>query len=356
MTSGKLLDALKTVAHPKTGKDVVTSNAIQSALINGDMATITLVIDPADANEMETVRQACEAAAMTVKGVKRARAIMTAQRAPQPSPGETAKPSRPAPPKPKSIPGIKKIIAVASGKGGVGKSTTSVNLAFALQATGKRVAYIDCDVYGPSAGLLLGLTEKPQPADDNRMRPLYRDGLAAMSMSFLVDANTAAVWRGPVVMRAVQQFLTGVVWDEQGEIDVAVIDLPPGTGDVQLTLAQTAIVDGAIIVSTPQDLALIDARKAVDMFNKTGAPILGIVENMSYFSCPHCGERSDIFGHGGARKSAGDIGVPFLGEIPLHMDIRASADAGEPIMLAAPESEHATRYRELAAAILDRLS
>ena len=351
MNSGKLLDALKTVQHPKTGRDVVTSEAIQSASINGDMATITLAIDPADADEMEAVRQACEAAALTLKGVKRARAIMTAQRAPQQS-GESAKPARPAPPKPKPFPGIKKIIAVASGKGGVGKSTTSVNLAFAMQAAGKRVAYIDCDVYGPSAALLLGLNEKPQPAEDNRMRPIFRDGLAAISMSFLVDANTAAVWRGPVVMRAVQQFLTGVVWDERGEIDVAVIDLPPGTGDVQLTLAQTAIVDGAIIVSTPQDLALIDARKAVDMFNKTGAPILGIVENMSYFTCPRCGERSDIFGHGGARESASDIGVPFLGEIPLHMDIRKSADAGAPIVLTTPDSEHAACYRNLAAAVL----
>jgi ATP-binding protein involved in chromosome partitioning len=347
----RVLKALDTsVIHPKTGKGLAASGAIESVSVTGDFASITLSIAASDAEAMEPVRKACEAAAKTVPGIARARAIMTAQsagaaKAQHPAAGAAG---RTPPPTPKPIKGLKKIIAVASGKGGVGKSTTAVNLAFALQQSGMRTAFIDCDIYGPSAAVLLGLAEKPRFTDDNRILPVYRDGVAAMSMSFIVDSKTAAIWRGPMVIQAVQQFLTGVAWDELGPIDIAVVDLPPGTGDVQLTLAQTANIDGAIIVSTPQDLALIDARKAIDMFSKTGIPILGIVENMSYFACPHCGERSDIFGHGGARAKAVELGIPFLGEIPLEIAIRESSDAGRPIVSASPDSEHAQRYRRLA--------
>ncbi len=348
----QLLDALRNVRHPKTNTDVISAGAIQSALVNGSVATITLAIDPADADLMEPVRKACESAAMTVAGITRARAIMTANAAPQPAKQRSA----PPPPTPKPIKGVKKIIAVASGKGGVGKSTTAVNLAFALQQAGMKAAFIDCDIYGPSASMLLGLNARPQFTDDDRIRPVFCDGVAAMSMSFIVEPETAAIWRGPMVIQAVQQFLAGVEWDEAGDIDIAVVDLPPGTGDVQLTLAQTANVDGAVIVSTPQDLALIDARKAIDMFAKTNTPIIGVIENMSYFACPKCGERTDVFGHGGARESAAEIGAPFLAEIPLDIAIRAASDTGKPIVVAAPQSEHAARYREAADKIIAALS
>jgi len=355
--SPELVNALKTVRHPKTGMDVVASGIVESALINGSMATVTLSIEATDAGMMEPIRKACEDAALTVAGVAKARAIMTAKsghgHAHNHAPG---KPAHVPPPTPKALKGVRKILAVASGKGGVGKSTTAVNLAYAMQRAGLRTAFIDCDIYGPSAALLLGVKERPQFTEDNRIRPIFRDGVATMSMSYIVGPDTAAIWRGPMVIQTVQQFLTGVAWDERGDIDFAIIDLPPGTGDVQLTLAQTAEVDGAIIVSTPQDLALIDARKAVDMFRKTNTPILGVVENMSYFSCPKCGERTDIFGHGGARQTAANIGVAFLGEIPLHLEIRKASDAGVPIVCAQPDSEHASRYRSIANAVIDAMA
>jgi ATP-binding protein involved in chromosome partitioning len=350
----QLLDALRAVRHPMAATDVVAAGAIQSALVNGSVATVTLAIDPAHADLMEPVRKACEDAALSVPGITRARAIMTSTKK-EGAGGERPK-GRTPPPTPNKIKGVKKVIAVASGKGGVGKSTTAVNLAFALQQSGLKTALIDCDIYGPSAALLLGVNTRPQFTDDDRIRPIFRDGVAAMSMSFIVEPDTAAIWRGPMVIQAVQQFLGGVVWNEEGEIDVAIVDLPPGTGDVQLTLAQTANVDGAVIVSTPQDLALIDARKAIDMFGKTQTPILGIIENMSFFACPHCGERTDIFGHGGAREKAGELGIAFLGEIPLHTDIRQAADSGTPIVLSDPKGIHAATYKKIAADIVDMLN
>ena len=243
------------------------------------------------------------------------------------------------------------MIAVASGKGGVGKSTTAVNLALGLQAAGLKTGILDADIYGPSQPRLLGLSGRPQ-AMGNKLKPMQAYGLKAMSMGFLVDEGTPIIWRGPMVVSALTQMLRDVDW---GELDALVIDMPPGTGDVQLTMAQQVPLSGAIIVSTPQDLALIDARKGLNMFRKVDVPVLGIIENMSYFVCPKCGERSDIFGHGGAKAEAEKLGIAFLGGVPLHMDIRATSDDGRPIVASSPDSVHAQIYRDIAARAWEEL-
>jgi ATP-binding protein involved in chromosome partitioning len=250
------------------------------------------------------------------------------------------------------IPGVAAVIAVASGKGGVGKSTTALNLALGLHDQGLRVGLLDADIYGPSVPRLTGIREKPVLNDEKKMIPLQRFGLAIMSIGFLVEEDTAMIWRGPMVMSAITQMLRDVVW---GTLDVLVVDMPPGTGDAQLTLAQNVPLKGAIIISTPQDLSLIDARRGLAMFKKVNVPVLGIIENMSYFQCPHCGTRSDIFGHGGARHEAERLGVPFLGEIPLHMSIRATSDSGTPVVVSEPEGEHAAIYRAIGARVHDQL-
>ena len=239
----------------------------------------------------------------------------------------------PAMPSPVALPGVSKIVAVGSGKGGVGKTTVAVNLAIALSRLGQRVGLIDADIYGPSVPRLTGIRDKPALNDDKKMIPIQRFGLAIMSIGFLVEEDTAMIWRGPMVMSAITQMLRDVAW---GTLDILVVDMPPGTGDAQLTLAQNVPLKGAVIVSTPQDLSLIDARRGLAMFRKVNVPVLGIVENMSYFQCPHCGTRSDIFGHGGARHEAERLAVPFLGEIPLHMSIRATSDSGTPVLRANP--------------------
>ncbi|NNF79841.1 MAG: iron-sulfur cluster carrier protein ApbC, partial [Rhizobiales bacterium] len=243
------------------------------------------------------------------------------------------------------IPGIKHIIAVASGKGGVGKSTTACNVALGLLAGGAKVGILDADIYGPSMPRLMGITGQPQPGDGGKLEAMEGYGLKVMSMGFLVEEDTPMIWRGPMVMSALTQMMRDVNW---GELDVLVVDMPPGTGDAQLTMAQQVPLAGAIIVSTPQDLALIDARKGLNMFRKVDVPVLGIVENMSYFACPKCGEHSPIFGNGGARAEAEKIGVEFLGEVPLHMDVRERSDAGLPIVATKPDSEHAEIYRQIA--------
>ena len=244
------------------------------------------------------------------------------------------------------MPGIKHMIAVASGKGGVGKSTTAVNLALGFQAIGLKAGILDADIYGPSQPRLLGLSGRPEVLQGNTLRPMEGYGLKVMSMGFMIDEGTPVIWRGPMVVSALTQMLRDVAW---GELDVLVIDMPPGTGDVQLTIAQQVPLSGAIIVSTPQDLALIDARKGLGMFRKVDIPVLGIIENMSYFLCPKCNERSEIFGYGGAHAEADKLGIPFLGEIPLHMDIRAKSDTGQPIVASEPDSLHAQIFREIAA-------
>lgn len=251
-----------------------------------------------------------------------------------------------------AIPGVRHVIAVASGKGGVGKSTTSVNLAMGLKAQGLNVGILDADVYGPSMPRLLGLNEEPQTGPNNEIIALEAYGVKVMSMGFMVAEGTPVVWRGPMVMSALGQMINQVTW---APLDVLVIDMPPGTGDVQLTIAQQTPLSGAVIVSTPQDLALIDARKGINMFAQVNIPILGLVENMSYFLCPSCGERSDIFGHGGAKEEALKIGADFLGQVPLHMDIRETSDAGRPIVASNPESAEAQAYIEIAKKIWSTL-
>jgi ATP-binding protein involved in chromosome partitioning len=246
------------------------------------------------------------------------------------------------------VPGVSAIIAVASGKGGVGKSTTAVNLALGLRDLGLKVGVLDADIYGPSLPKLLGVREKPETIGGTRLKPITSYGLTVMSIGFLIEEETPMIWRGPMVMSALTQMLREVEWGTQ---DIMVVDMPPGTGDAQLTIAQQVPLAGAVIVSTPQDLALIDARRGIAMFKRVDVPVLGVVENMSYFLCPHCGSRSEIFGHGGARTEAARLGVPFLGEVPLDLAIRETSDAGRPVVATMPEGAHAGLYREIAARV-----
>jgi ATP-binding protein involved in chromosome partitioning len=250
------------------------------------------------------------------------------------------------------VPGVRAIIAVASGKGGVGKSTVAANLGLGLAANGLRVGLLDADIYGPSLPRMLGISGRPTSRDGKILEPMTNHGVKCMSMGFLVPEDTPMIWRGPMVMSALQQMLRDVAW---GELDVMVVDMPPGTGDAQLTMAQQVPLAGAVIVSTPQDIALLDARKGINMFRKVDVPVLGIVENMSYFLCPHCGERTDIFSHGGARREAERLGVEFLGEVPLDMIIRETSDEGRPIVVAHPESEYAQTFRRMAARLAETL-
>lgn len=369
LTTKKVLDALSSVTHPKAGEDIVKSGTIDTITIEKGVVSITMLIDPKTADIMEGVRKRCDDAVAALAGVKSVRTVMTAHNAPNDAPAKSAPPQQPTPPKAKgfghgrrapadpiAIPGIKRILAIASGKGGVGKSTTSINLAAAFQRQGWSVGIFDCDIYGPSVQHMLGRGPRPEYGEDKMISPVTRHGMKAMSMGYLVNEGTATVWRGPMVIGAVQQLLNGVTWTEDGDLDILVVDLPPGTGDAQLTLVQTVPLDGTVIVSTPQDIALIDARKAYDMFQKTNTPVLGMIENMSTFICPHCGERSDIFGHGGAKETADKTGIPFLGEIPLHIDIRTQADEGTPIVLAAPDGPHAKIYMDIAKTLMGKMS
>ncbi len=343
-TAGKVLEALKAVIDPARGADVVSLGMVSGLSIQGGVVSFSLEVVPQEARDKEGLRAASAAAVSRLPGVTKVNAVLTASaaapapRGPAPAAGghQVAK---------TDIPGIRSILAVASGKGGVGKSTTAVNLALGLAAEGWQVGLLDADVYGPSIPRMLGLEGQRADAEERTLLPKEVFGLRAMSMGFLVPPDTAMVWRGPMVTSALQQMLRTVRW---GTLDVLVIDFPPGTGDAHLTLAQTVPITGAVIVSTPQDIALIDARRGVQMFNKVSIPVLGIIENMSYFLCPHCSERSEIFGHGGARAEAERTGAPFLGEVPLDVRIRETSDAGTPIVHAEPNGPQAQVYRELA--------
>ena len=294
------------------------------------------------------MRLACEAAVKKIPGVLSVTAVLTAEREKSDAP-DSVPPSKPQK-NDQAIPGIASILAVASGKGGVGKSTTAVNISVAIAKTGMRVGLLDCDVYGPSIPRLMQLSGKPHTTADSKLIPIENYGVKCMSMGFLVEEDTPMIWRGPMVMSALEQMLRDVKW---GELDILICDLPPGTGDAQLTMAQRVPLTGAIIVSTPQDIALLDVRRGISMFERVDVPVFGIVENMSYFLCPSCGERSEIFSHGGARETASEIGVEFLGEIPLDGEIRKASDDGKPIIVAKPESKHTQTYSGIAEHIVN---
>ena len=350
--------ALRTIIDPVSGQDIVTHGMVSGLVIKDRNIGFAIEIDPADAERMEPLRKAAERAVLAMDGVSSVSAGLTAHNA-APASRETEdtaadRSERPTEPSTAALlPDVGAIVAVASGKGGVGKSTTAVNLAVALAALGQRVGILDADVYGPSLPRMLGVTDKPKPLPDKRIAPLEAHGLKIMSMGFMVPEDTAMVWRGPMVMGALEQMMREVDW---GPLDVLVVDMPPGTGDAQLTMAQRVPLAGAVIVSTPQDIALIDARKGMNMFAKVNVPVLGIVENMSTFVCPNCGERTDIFGHGGAREEASRLGCDFLGEIPLDVAIRVTSDSGHPITASEPDGPHAAAYREVAAAVLAKIS
>jgi ATP-binding protein involved in chromosome partitioning len=363
LTKERVLDALKRVRGPDLHGDVVSLGLVSEIVINRGKVYFAISVDPRRAAQLEGLRSAAENVVKALPGVEGVSVTLTADRAPGESAnaggdGAAAHPRTGSPVAPGAaqaarhrtgpIPGIANIIAVASGKGGVGKSTTAVNLALALADRGLKVGILDADIYGPSMPRLLGLKgERPQLVD-NKLRPLEAYGLKVMSMGFLVDEETPMIWRGPMVISALSQMLKDVAW---GELDVLVVDMPPGTGDAQLTMAQQVPLAGAVIVSTPQDLALIDARKGLTMFRKVDVPVLGLVENMSTFVCPHCGQRSDIFAHGGARHEAERLEVPFLGEVPLTMAIRETSDAGAPVVTSDPKSPAAEAYRAMAAKV-----
>jgi ATP-binding protein involved in chromosome partitioning len=331
-TRNDVLKALDAVIDPKSGRSVVQQDMIQGLVLKDGHVGFALEVAPSRGAEAEPLRKACEEAVHALPGVLSVTAVLTAHRG-----GEAP---RPAPPRPAGIPGVGAIIAVASGKGGVGKSTVAVNLALGLQSLGFKVGLLDADIYGPSVPRLLGITEKPTMAGD-KLAPIVKFGLKTMSIGFMIDEDTPMIWRGPMVQNALTQMMNDVAW---APLDILVVDMPPGTGDAQLTIAQRLPLKGAVIVSTPQDIALIDARKGLAMFRKTQVPILGIVENMSTFVCPHCGHESHIFGHGGARDTAKALDAPFLGEIPLVTAIRETSDAGTPIVAAAPDGAEARAF------------
>jgi ATP-binding protein involved in chromosome partitioning len=355
LSSNEVLAGLEAVSSPD-GVPLPKAGVLSDILVADGKVFFSITVNAAVVQAWEPVRQRAEAAVKSIPGVVSVMAALTAERkagaAPPPPQAHRGGPAGARAPNPTAIAGVGGIIAVASGKGGVGKSTTAVNLALGLRDLGLKVGVLDADIYGPSMPKLLGLKGKPQTRG-GLLIPMDGHGLKVMSIGFLVEEETPMIWRGPMVMSALTQMLREVEW---GTLDIMVVDMPPGTGDAQLTMAQQVPLKGAVIVSTPQDLALIDARRGIAMFNRVNVPVLGIVENMSYFVCPHCGTRSDIFGHGGARHEAERLGVPFLGEVPLHMEIRERSDAGLPVVSTVPDGPHARIYRDIAARVRDQLA
>ena len=342
LTREDVLAVLKTIDAPGGG-DIVSAGLVRALSVAGGEARFVMEIAPSQAEAMTPVRDAAEAALRAMPGMTKATVLLTAHSDKAPP---DLKPSRPAAPSgPQSVPGVARILAIASGKGGVGKSTLSANLAVALAAEGRRVGLLDADVYGPSQPRMLGVSGRPQSPDGKAILPLRNHGVTMMSMGLMTNEDQAVVWRGPMLMGALQQMMNQVQW---GTLDVLLIDLPPGTGDVQMTLGQKFAVDGAVIVSTPQDVALIDARKGIDMFRQMGVPIVGMVENMSTHVCSNCGHEEHIFGHGGVAAEAAKLGVPLLAEIPLHLSIRVASDGGAPVVASNPGSPQAEAYRALA--------
>jgi ATP-binding protein involved in chromosome partitioning len=372
VTKEAVIERLKSISAPGLSGDIVSLGLVSDVFIADRKVFFSITVPVDKAQELEPMREAAEKVVKEMPDVAGAVVALTAEKkAGQSAPSA---PPRAIPPRPahaptprrvpghapsgqqsgkRGVPGIRSIVAVASGKGGVGKSTTAVNLALGLLANGLRVGILDADIYGPSMPRLLGISGKPEVADGRTLKPMQKYGLKVMSMGFLVGEETPMIWRGPMVVSALTQMLREVEW---GELDVLVVDMPPGTGDAQLTMAQQVPLAGAVIVSTPQDLALIDARKGLNMFRKVDVPVLGIVENMSYFVAPDTGKRYDIFGHGGAKQEAERVGVTFLGEVPLEMRIRETSDEGTPVVASEPDGPHARIYRDIAAKVSARLS
>jgi ATP-binding protein involved in chromosome partitioning len=378
VTKEQVLDTLRTVRGPDLEHNIVELGMVSDVFISDAKVYFSITVPAERAKQLEPLRQAAERVVREMPGVKGALVTLTADKkasagAPVPSPAapgpaapspaaqqphshahpHSHPPAQPARAGKIGVPGIGAIIAVASGKGGVGKSTTAVNLALGMLANGLKVGILDADIYGPSMPRLLKISGRPQQIEGKIIVPMENYGLKVMSMGFLVDEETAMIWRGPMVQSALLQMLREVAW---GELDVLVVDMPPGTGDAQLTMAQQVPLAGAVIVSTPQDLALIDARKGLNMFRKVEVPVLGIVENMSYFIAPDTGARYDIFGHGGARAEAERIGVPFLGEVPLTINIRETSDAGTPVVVSDPDGAVAAIYRDIARRVWDEMT
>jgi len=350
----QVLDALRRIKDPDRGGDIVSLGMVSGLVVKDGNVGFAIEVEPERGPRLEPLRKAAEGAVEKLPGVLSVTAVLTAH---NPRPGAAAQPQpvrrqglgaaeRPL------IPGVRSIVAVASGKGGVGKSTTAVNLALGLRSLGLSIGLLDADIYGPSQPRMLGISGRPTSPDGKTLTPLENYGVRCMSMGFLVPEDTPTIWRGPMVMGALQQMLRDVAW---GELDVLVVDLPPGTGDAQLTMAQQVPLTGAVIVSTPQDIALLDARKGLNMFRRVDVPVFGIIENMSYFICPHCQGRSDIFSHGGARAEAAKLGTDFLGEIPLDMEIRETSDSGRPIVVSKPDSPHAQAYLGIARTVWDKV-
>jgi ATP-binding protein involved in chromosome partitioning len=347
-TRDAVLAELKQIADPASGQDIVAAGMVRALTVDGDAVRFVIEIDPKRAQAMEPVRAEAEARVRGL-GVSQVSAMMTAHSDTAPP---ELKPQRRAEPQgPQPVPGVDRIVAIASGKGGVGKSTVSSNLACALAAEGRRVGLLDADVYGPSQPRMLGVSGRPASPDGKTILPLRNHGVTMMSLGLMTNEDQATVWRGPMLMGALQQMMTQVQW---GALDVLLIDLPPGTGDVQLTLTQKFAVDGAIIVSTPQDVALLDARKGIDMFRQMQTPLLGMIENMSTHICSKCGHEEHVFGHGGVAAEAEKLGVPLLAEIPLHLQIRLAADGGAPVVVSRPDSPEAQAFRKVARDLVAR--
>jgi ATP-binding protein involved in chromosome partitioning len=355
VTERQILDALGHIADPDKGADIVSLGMVSGVVVRDGNVAFAIEVEPERGPRLEPLRKAAEKAVEALPDVLSVTAVLTAQAKPrsrstpqQPTPVAGGRAER------GTVPGVRAIVAVASGKGGVGKSTVAANLALGLRANGLRVGVLDADIYGPSMPRMLGLSgRRPESRDGKILTPLENFGLRCMSMGFLVPEDTPMIWRGPMVTSALQQMLRGVDW---GELDIMIVDMPPGTGDAQLTMAQQVPLAGAVIVSTPQDIALLDARKGLNMFTKVDVPVLGIVENMSYFLCPHCGGRSEIFSHGGARQEAERLGTEFLGEVPLDIRIRETSDGGTPITVSEPDNPHALVFRRIAAHIWEKVA
>jgi ATP-binding protein involved in chromosome partitioning len=361
LTTEDVLIALRGVIDPENNKDVVALGLIQGLNVKDGHVSFALEVAPTEGRAKEPLRLACERTVLALKGAKSVAAVLTAHRAPAiPAPrgaglnrqmqAEAA--PRAGSPERQGPEGVKAVVAVASGKGGVGKSTVAVNLAIALSRMGRRAGLLDADIYGPSIPRMLGLTGKPTSKDGKKLQPMEAWGIKAISIGSLIEEDQPMIWRGPMVMTALTQLIYDVVW---APLDVLIVDMPPGTGDAQLTLAQRVPLAGAVIVSTPQDIALIDARKGLAMFKKTHVPVFGIVENMSTYICPNCGHEAHIFGHGGARETAAKLGCDFLGEIPLHIAIRETSDGGTPITARDPDGPQARAFMALAERVAAKL-